>query len=171
MTSSKLTKCLFNDRGYCKYREQCRKQHHKSICPIKNCDKNCNARHPKPCKFKSECRFNAKNICAFKHNTIGKEDGELDTLKKEIESLKLENQRKELELGRLENENKEFKEKVIDDKDRNFSQKVGFLRKENESLQAKVVTLEINHANEKDLLMKDFEAKQAATVLKLDCLL
>ena len=149
MTSSKLTKCLFNDRGYCKYREQCRKQHHKSICPIKNCDKKCNARHPKPCKFKSECRFNAKNICAFKHNTIGKEDGELDTLEKKIESLKAENLRKEIELERLENENKKFKEKVIDDKERSFRQKVEILRNENESLKAMVVTLEVNHTNER----------------------
>ena len=168
MTSSKLTKCLFNDRGYCKYREQCRKQHHKSICPIKNCDKKCNARHPKPCKFKSECRFNAKNICAFKHNTIGREDDELDALKNEIESLKSENQRKELELERLENENQEFKEKVDDDKEGNFRQKVEYLGNTNESLKAKVIKLEINHVNEKVLLMKDFEAKQAVTVLKFE---
>ena len=108
MTSSKLTKCSFNDRGYCKFREHCRKQHHKTICPNEKCDRNCNARHPKPCKFKTKCKFNAKLICAYKHDTIANEEGALDDLEREIESLKLENQRKEAQLERLEDEKKEY---------------------------------------------------------------
>ena len=82
------TKCLYNDSGFCKYGEKCRKTHHKSICLRNNCDKKCNSRHPKPCKFKAKCKFLAKAICAFKHEN---DEKDLDDLKRQIESLKQEN--------------------------------------------------------------------------------
>ena len=33
-------KCLYNDRGFCKFRLECRKRHFENVCEIKDCDKN-----------------------------------------------------------------------------------------------------------------------------------
>ena len=93
------TKCLYNDSGFCKYGEKCRKTHHKSICLRNNCDKKCNSRHPKPCKFKAKCKFLAKAICAFNHEN---DEQDLDDLKRQIESLKQENKDKKMTLLKLE---------------------------------------------------------------------
>ena len=60
-------KCLYNDRGFCKFRLECRKRHFENVCEIKDCDKKCLNRHPKPCKYKKRCKFNAKSVCAFSH--------------------------------------------------------------------------------------------------------
>ena len=98
-------KCLFNNTGFCKFCEQCRKQHYKTVCLIQNCDKKCKSRHPKPCKFNQKCKFFAQNICAFKHVTSAWDDVEgIATLKSEIESLKLENKTKLSKLFSLEEE-------------------------------------------------------------------
>ena len=103
-------KCLFNDTGFCKFCEQCRRQHYKTVCLIQNCDKKCKSRHPKPCRFKQKCKFFAQNICAFKHATSAWDDAEgIATLKKEIESLKLENETKLSKLVSLEEEVKSLK--------------------------------------------------------------
>ena len=83
--ASQVSKCLFNDTGFCKFGDQCRKQHHKSVCFIMHCNRNCNSRHPKPCKFKAKCKFFSKQICAYKHVTLASDDMELEALKKEVE--------------------------------------------------------------------------------------
>ena len=137
----------------------CRKHHHKSICQIKNCDKSCNARHPKPCKYKSKCKFNARSICAFKHATSANEEDDLDTLKKEIESLKQENKRKESELQRLEAEHLKLKpvKNII-----NLEDKIEILDNEKQSLKVKVSMLE----NENKLIKKELEVQQGVLIKK-----
>ena len=55
------------------------------------------SRHPKACKFKEDCKFLAKGICAFKHGLSDKSDANIEDLKKQIESLKEENEAKQLE--------------------------------------------------------------------------
>ena len=159
MTSPKLTKCFFNDRGYCKFREHCRKHHHKSVCQIKHCDKNCNARHPKLCKFKSKCKFNARSICAFKHVTSANEEDELNVLKQEIESLKQENRRKESELKRLVVVNVELNH--VKDKN-NHEDKIEILDNEKQDLKIKVSMLE----NENKVIKKELEVHHGEMIKK-----
>ena len=61
----------------------------------------CKARHPKPCKYRIKCRFNANMCCVYKHVTlVPTKDGEkviipeglmdIDTLKNEIERINAE---------------------------------------------------------------------------------
>ena len=66
-----------------------------------NCNRNCNSRHPKPCKFKAKCKFFSKQVCAYKHVTLASDDMELEALKKEVECLRLENRRKQLDLDKF----------------------------------------------------------------------
>ena len=63
-------KCPYNDSGFCKFGEECRKKHFKDICLKPKCSKNCEGRHPKTCKFESKCNLFKKNVCAFKHVTL-----------------------------------------------------------------------------------------------------
>ena len=71
---NKISKCLYNVFGYCKFREECRKKHSSTVCQIKDCDKSCSERHPKQCKFKTRCKFLDKGICAFSHVTLVQND-------------------------------------------------------------------------------------------------
>ena len=98
----KKEKCSFNDSGYCRFGDKCRNVHHKSICSRKYCDKSCNSRHPKPCRFEENCIFLAKGICAFKHSSSENENKDLDDLKRQVEDLKKENEKKQLKLKELE---------------------------------------------------------------------
>ena len=52
----KAKKCKYFNRGYCKYKIECRFVHPREICKIylegkKGDDKNCKDRHPKVCKW------------------------------------------------------------------------------------------------------------------------
>ena len=73
--------CKHFQTGYCKFREQCRKQHVTELCGIDNCkSKACTKRHPKVCKFftaHNMCRYNEK--CAYLH-TITKEESDTAAL-------------------------------------------------------------------------------------------
>ena len=89
----RIPKCLHNDCGYCKFGDKCRKRHFKDICNKEKCDKNCEGRHPKHCKFESKCRFFKKGICAFKHVTLAIGDGENKALKLKLKHLEMENER------------------------------------------------------------------------------
>ena len=104
-----ISKCNYNDKGFCKFRDECRKQHFNTACEIQNCDKQCRGRHPKPCKNKERCRFFAKHICAYKHDTLGHDDAQLANLKTDIENLKYENERKLSEIAVIKKELKFLK--------------------------------------------------------------
>ena len=80
------SKCLFNDNGYCKYEDKCRNKHSLNICKIKNCNKNCEERHPKQCKYKMKCKFLEKEICAFSHVILVNDDQNVTKLNKESEN-------------------------------------------------------------------------------------
>ena len=92
MTSfrNKLTKCFFNDIGYCKFQESCRKEHFLGICYQRNCERNCHKRHPILCKYQNKCKFYEKNVCAFKHEVCAQKElnGENLELQNEIKELK-----------------------------------------------------------------------------------
>jgi len=72
-TSSEMTerftkKCKFYDKGFCKYKDECKYQH-----PIIDCTNNCldkqlcPKRHRKECKFKNKCYHNEKDVCEYLH--------------------------------------------------------------------------------------------------------
>ena len=69
-----MSKCSFNNIGYCKFKEKYRNQHTLSICQHSDCDQSCPDRCPKPCRFKAKCKFIEKYICAFSHATFVQND-------------------------------------------------------------------------------------------------
>ena len=95
----KISKCLFNDCGFCKYKEKCSKQHFIEKCREENCNKECSKRHPKECKHGLECRFLRKKICAYDHEALDNKVSEHEKLSKLDNNMKI-----------VENDLKEFKE-------------------------------------------------------------
>ena len=61
--------CKFNQKGFRKFGDECRKRHVKEICANRDCkDESCLQRHPQLCRyfvFNRSCRF--KDGCAFEH--------------------------------------------------------------------------------------------------------
>ena len=131
--NSKLTKvfinrnlfqCYHNNRGYCRFRDKCRFQHFKQICPQSICrDQECKYRHPRTCKFRECCKFQEMDICAFKHVPLVKQDitenvikthnEDIEKMKCEILVLKNNVQSKENELAKL-SAKQDTKEIIID---------------------------------------------------------
>ena len=64
---NKSKKCLYNKFGFCKYREDCRKQHFLDKCSDSECDQECDKRHPKECNRGESCKFYKKKICSYDH--------------------------------------------------------------------------------------------------------
>ena len=71
-------KCKFFNRGYCRYKSECKFAHPGEICKIyleeKKCnDKTCADRHPKVCKWwlEGKCR---RNDCEYLHVTLVRDD-------------------------------------------------------------------------------------------------
>ena len=88
------TKCKFNNRGYCKLKEQCDKKHSDIVCEDLDCtEEKCEKRHPNPCKFGPRCQFNKKNECLYLHVTLASDDQQIEALKAHFNSkfTKLDN--------------------------------------------------------------------------------
>ena len=64
---SEKRKCKYYDKGYCKYKDQCRYYHPINDCY--ECDNtiSCRNRHRNICKYGDMCFFNQKNGCEYKH--------------------------------------------------------------------------------------------------------
>ena len=87
-----ILKCKFNDSGYCKFGSHCRQKHFVKICPNLNCKtSDCQARHPKPCKYEKNCKFFGQVICAYSHDTLVNYGKQLKSLESENKILKEEN--------------------------------------------------------------------------------
>ena len=87
-----ILKCNFNDSGYCKFGSHCRKRHFVNICPNLNCKtSDCQARHPKRCKYEENCKFFYQGICAYKHDTLVNHGDQIKSLENENKILKEEN--------------------------------------------------------------------------------
>ena len=97
--------CNYNKFGFCKFGENCRKQHVNEICEEMSCDvRSCVQRHPRECKFYKEyqrCKFG--EWCHFAH--IHKET--------EMQRITLENENMQRKLSELENKMLD-KDKVIE---------------------------------------------------------
>ena len=72
------SKCQYNDIDYCKFEDKCRTEHARNVCVKKNCNKDCNFRHPIPCKYDNRCKFHVNNVCAFSHAKL--KSGAVDKL-------------------------------------------------------------------------------------------
>ena len=61
--------CKHNQKGFCKFGQQCRNRHEKEICGKSDCDQvDCEKRHPQPCRFfmiYEFCKFGDE--CAYLH--------------------------------------------------------------------------------------------------------
>ena len=113
--------CKYNQTVFCKYRQQCRKQHIHEICTTFPCTNNmCFLRHPRICKYYSEfgrCKFG--DSCLYLHtNRFLTLENDIGILKSEIEELK----RKNTELENLVNKlNREELQKLDKRATRNTS--------------------------------------------------
>ena len=143
---NKMTKCFYNDNGYCRFKEECKKQHSLHICDIKKCDKFCQKRHPIKCKYEGKCKFNAKSICAFSHEVIDENyenidtvikpfedkisileevivnnktenDDKVNSLLKDIKDMKNQSVENDKVINKLKKENQEIKESLIKNKE------------------------------------------------------
>ena len=108
------------------------KMHYKTTCTIQNSDRNCNSRHPKSCKYRKECKFFSKIVCAYKHATIDPNDEEVDDLQKHLTILKQENKNYILKVKCLEVEL--TNEKTKTNENRKLTVKFETLRKDMETV-------------------------------------
>ena len=80
--------CSYFQTGFCKFGDQCIKQHVQEICLKLNCKpSNCRQRHPKECKHFSIlqiCRFG--DSCSYKH-VISPEKSHIKVLQQQMSSL------------------------------------------------------------------------------------
>ena len=80
--------CTFNKFGYCKFKQNCRKQHITEKCENDSCDtKTCNLRHPRVCRYFRDigfCKFG--EWCLFNHewgtNEVKEKKRKLNILRK-----------------------------------------------------------------------------------------
>ena len=84
----KTTKCPYNDRGYCKFGNECNNKHVDKVCNDRDCTEEvCDKRHPNPCKFGLRCKHNKKKLCSYSHVTFASDDGKINALEKKFEVL------------------------------------------------------------------------------------
>ena len=121
--------CYHNNRGYCKFQEECRFQHFKEVCQKRLCkDIECEKRHP--CRNGLYCKFNKVNNCYFRHEDSNEEqniekeeirkklkeyEDDVKKLKSEIDDL-----RKIVSIKEIELENKIAKESEQSNKIKEF---------------------------------------------------
>ena len=78
--------CKFHKTGHCKFGQTCRHFHSHTVCSVPNCDKNCQDRHPKPCRYQARfgrCKFGSS--CSYLHCDSAAVN---DTLANDVEELK-----------------------------------------------------------------------------------
>ena len=77
--------CKYFQCGFCKFGENCRKQHVKEVCPIQSCAvSSCTKRHPKVCRYflvQKSCKFG--DHCSYKHISNSNQNN-IDELKEKI---------------------------------------------------------------------------------------
>ena len=126
--------CHHHKFGYCRFKEQCEKEHVKEECQALSACKevrSCNKRHPKTCKrfvFERFCKFGDE--CAYLHLTrdnskevyteviedVKNLKAEVDLLKKTVKSLSyIKEEAKEVkkEIKRVKEEISQLKQKIL----------------------------------------------------------
>ena len=78
--------CPYNNRGYCKAKEECENVHSDKVCEDQDCpENNCDKRHPNPCKYGLRCTFNKKRECMYLHVTTAMHDGKIEVIDRKFE--------------------------------------------------------------------------------------
>ena len=77
---NKDKKCKYYNRGYCKYKAECKFSHPNKICIVYleggRCDmKACKERHPKICKWSQVSSGCRRQNCDYLHITLASDDG------------------------------------------------------------------------------------------------
>ena len=110
-TENSSQKCNFNNRGYCKSKENCTKKQGDIVCDDFECDEEkCTKRHPYDCKYGIRCKFNRRKECAFSHVTLMTDDSkseahnkhhndEVSKLKKDFSNMQKELAEKDLKIS------------------------------------------------------------------------
>ena len=87
----KTSKCNFNNRGYCRLKDECENKHTNKVCNDLDCDEDeCDMRHPNPCKFGPRCKFNKKQECMYLHVTSASNEHvveKFDKMEKKIKEI------------------------------------------------------------------------------------
>ena len=119
--------CLYSKFGFCKFKDECKRQHYKQICEDSSSCKSmkiCPKRHPKVCKrydTENECRFGAE--CSYQHKTSVK-SLEQNELKEKVKQMEIVMKELALKVTCLESElnnvklNLDTKTFITDSKDK-----------------------------------------------------
>ena len=166
---NKISRCVFNNSGYCRYKEGCRNQHFQNVCQLPDCDQTCPNRHPKQCKFERRCKFLAKEICAFSHVA---EDGTETANKDKIKELEMSYSKLEAiseeKIKTLESVIKSFR-KEFADYVKNTEQKSDILENKMKQFKENANKVETNLKKENEKLINNidtFKAKVDASINK-----
>ena len=156
--------CKFNKFGYCKYKNECKKNHVKEYCKDgQNCEsvKLCTSRHPKMCKriaLEGLCRFGEK--CAYSHKRISNFTSlEHENVHEDVKVLKVEVNALKKALKSLidiREEKEELKKAVID-----IKEEINFLDSSNREVVKRIINLEKNQNNDS----KDKSEHNCETIL------
>ena len=104
--------CLFNKFGFCNNGDRCKRIHLKEVCYSRECFyKDCDKRHPRPCRFFIQdgfCKFNFR--CTYSHRlpkNVEDQIHKVEALEKKTEMLhkQIEDQNKTL---------RDLKDKVLE---------------------------------------------------------
>ena len=108
------TLCLYNQSGFCRYGDMCRKHHVHEVCSTSNCkNKSCRQRHPKPCRhFKTEVSCKFGDLCAYKHET-STEQRNVNDLVNKLKVLEDTVNYMNIKIGTLETEIQNIKNKKV----------------------------------------------------------
>ena len=102
--------CLYNQRGFCKFREQCNMKHENEICENRNecTNQSCRKRHPRECRYFVQFgRCKLGEVCAYSHAGESK-NHKVEKLEQEVKEMKEEN----MKVDQLEKEVQGLKAEV-----------------------------------------------------------
>ena len=151
-------KCVYHDRGYCKFGDKCHNQHPDKVC-FNNCfNEDCEFRHPNPCKYGQRCLFNKKKTCVYSHVTFACDSEKIKNIEnklKEFENKEKQNEPTGALEKNVEKKLKEFEKKIETFENSGLAKQVD---KKLESMENKMKTF-LNVLEEKDSRILSLEKK------------
>ena len=126
--------CKYNQRGHCKYKQECRNKHENKLCPEESkCKhKECSMRHPKLCRnyFREGiCRYGGD--CSYKHEKVINKYHEVQDIQKqnasEINAIKDEMSKLKEIVSLMQNQIAELNQEIQSTKKINIAEIVGLV--------------------------------------------
>ena len=164
-------KCNFHNRGYCKSKDECDKNHSDIVCNNKECDEEkCNKRHPYQCKYGMHCKFNKKNGCLYSHVTLASDDVKIASLNKDFNN-KLSNLENTIvimqnELVEKNSIIKDLKEKMNSLEEAFSNLKVNLKDNHSKTIGLEMKLDEVENKQKNDKHVKDKKLKELESVIK-----